>query len=80
MRIYCIKVPLKMFPFVFKTWGTMMLHRGVECPCLGLRHFVVVHGDKDTKTYNRWNELKTKFPSFDYVEHVSLADSSSDDD
>lgn len=63
-----------------QTWGTMMLHRGVECPCLGIRHFVVVHSDKDTKTYNKWNELKTKFTSFDYVEHVSLADSSSDDD
>ncbi|XP_033900308.3 interferon-induced helicase C domain-containing protein 1 isoform X1 [Acipenser ruthenus] len=61
-------------------WGTMMLHRGVECPCLGIRHFVVVHSDKDTKTYNKWNELKTKFTSFDYVEHVSLADSGSDDD
>ncbi|XP_041117899.1 interferon-induced helicase C domain-containing protein 1 isoform X2 [Polyodon spathula] len=63
-----------------QTWGTMMLHRGVECPCLGLKHFVVVHDDKDTKTYNKWNELKTKFTPFDYVEHVSIADSSSDDD
>ncbi|XP_066543336.1 interferon-induced helicase C domain-containing protein 1 [Amia ocellicauda] len=64
-----------------QTWGTMMLHRGIECPCLGIRNFVVSYNDKQKKTYSKWSELKIKFPSFDYADHVFLdADDSDDDD
>uniref|UniRef100_A0A6I8RVZ4 RNA helicase n=1 Tax=Xenopus tropicalis TaxID=8364 RepID=A0A6I8RVZ4_XENTR len=61
-----------------KTWGTTMVHKGIEVPCLQISKFVVKYDDKKmTKdTYNKWSELPIKFPSFTY----SLPDSDEDDD
>ncbi|XP_018091336.1 interferon-induced helicase C domain-containing protein 1 isoform X2 [Xenopus laevis] len=59
-----------------KTWGTMMVHKGIEVPCLQISNFVVKYDDKKmTKdTYNKWSELPIKFPVFKYA----LSDSDED--
>ncbi|KAJ8352230.1 hypothetical protein SKAU_G00237060 [Synaphobranchus kaupii] len=62
------------------TWGPMMLHRGIDCPCLNIKNFVVTYKDKP-KTYNKWSELAIRFPAFDYCKHAyRIADNSEDDD
>nr|XP_006636679.1 PREDICTED: interferon-induced helicase C domain-containing protein 1 [Lepisosteus oculatus] len=63
-----------------QAWGTMMVHRGIECPCLGIKNFVVSFEDKQKKTFSKWSELAIKFPSFDYTDHVFLDVDDSDDD
>ncbi|XP_043987484.1 interferon-induced helicase C domain-containing protein 1 isoform X1 [Gambusia affinis] len=63
-----------------QTWGSMMLYRGIELPCLHVKNFVV---DINTKKYSnctRWNDLPVKFPDFDYIEHASLMAQGSDDE
>ncbi|XP_061464617.1 interferon-induced helicase C domain-containing protein 1 isoform X2 [Rhineura floridana] len=60
-------------------WGTMMVHRGLDLPCLKIKNFVVFSNDKKTppkKIYKRWSELPVKFPPFNYADH----DISSDDE
>ncbi|XP_062313974.1 interferon-induced helicase C domain-containing protein 1 [Osmerus eperlanus] len=60
-------------------WGSMMLFRGIDCPCLHIKHFVVTF-DGRNKTYTKWSELTVKFPAFDYAEHASLVAHSSEED
>ena len=64
---------------LFQEWGSMMLFRGIDCPCLHIKHFVVTF-DGRNKTYTKWSELAIKFPAFDYAEHASLVAHSSEED
>uniref|UniRef100_A0A4W4HG59 RNA helicase n=1 Tax=Electrophorus electricus TaxID=8005 RepID=A0A4W4HG59_ELEEL len=47
-------------------WGSMMLYKSIECPCLHIKHFVVTYGSKK-KDFRKWNELAIRFPSFSYL-------------
>ncbi|XP_062972546.1 interferon-induced helicase C domain-containing protein 1 isoform X2 [Elgaria multicarinata webbii] len=62
-----------------QAWGNMMVHRGLDLPCLKIKNFVVVFKDKKNSSkniYNRWRELPIKFPPFRFEEQ----DVSSDED
>lgn len=52
-------------------WGSMMLYKSIECPCLHIKNFVVTYGSKK-KTFSKWSELPIKFPAFDYTLHADL--------
>uniref|UniRef100_A0A673K750 RNA helicase n=1 Tax=Sinocyclocheilus rhinocerous TaxID=307959 RepID=A0A673K750_9TELE len=52
-------------------WGSMMLYKSIECPCLHIKNFVVTYGSKK-KTFSKWSELPIKFPAFDYTQHADL--------
>ncbi|KAL4636208.1 interferon-induced helicase C domain-containing protein 1-like [Arapaima gigas] len=60
-------------------WGNMMRHRGIDCPCLNIKNFVISIDTKQ-KTYNKWKELAVQFPVFDYADHASLFAENSDSD
>ncbi|NXJ81973.1 IFIH1 protein, partial [Trogon melanurus] len=58
-----------------QAWGNMMVHRGLDLPCLKIRNFVVVFEDKKTKhIFKKWGELPVRFPSFDYAAHCPSSD------
>uniref|UniRef100_A0A7N8YHN4 RNA helicase n=1 Tax=Mastacembelus armatus TaxID=205130 RepID=A0A7N8YHN4_9TELE len=61
-------------------WGSIMSYRGVECPCLDVKNFVVTVSDKTISKFTKWSELPVKFPAFDYAEHARQMVESSDDD
>ncbi|XP_034742416.1 interferon-induced helicase C domain-containing protein 1 [Etheostoma cragini] len=62
-------------------WGSMMIYRGIECPCLHVKNFVVTFNGKKIGKCTKWSELAINFPAFDYAEHASrLADKSDDED
>ncbi|KAM9850762.1 interferon-induced helicase C domain-containing protein 1 [Aulostomus maculatus] len=61
-------------------WGSMMLYRGIECPCLHVKNFVVTIGEKKISKCTKWNELPVKFSEFDYLEHASRIAQSSDEE
>ncbi|GCB71300.1 hypothetical protein scyTo_0010971 [Scyliorhinus torazame] len=63
-EIYCKKCG--------QPWGTMMVHRGVNLPCLSIRNFVVIIDEKNTDrgTYKKWNEVPFRLPNFDYIKYV----------
>lgn len=52
-------------------WGSMMLYKSIECPCLHIKNFVVTYGSKK-KTFSKWSELPIRFPAFDYTQHADL--------
>ncbi|XP_020668240.3 interferon-induced helicase C domain-containing protein 1 isoform X3 [Pogona vitticeps] len=54
-----------------QTWGSMMVHRSLDLPCLKINNFVVEFRDRKTsnQTYKRWGELPIKFPAFNYADH-----------
>uniref|UniRef100_A0A4W5JW87 RNA helicase n=1 Tax=Hucho hucho TaxID=62062 RepID=A0A4W5JW87_9TELE len=61
-------------------WGSMMLYRGIECPCLHVKNFLVMYDEK-RKNINKWSELGIQLPAFDYAEHArSVAESSEDEE
>ncbi|RXN32014.1 interferon-induced helicase C domain-containing 1 [Labeo rohita] len=61
-------------------WGSMMLYKSIECPCLHIKNFVVTYGSKK-KTFSKWSELPIKFPAFDYTQHADLlAEDSEEED
>ncbi|KAM6985025.1 interferon-induced helicase C domain-containing protein 1 [Aplochiton taeniatus] len=62
-----------------KSWGSMMLYRGIECPCLHIKNFLVKLNEK-TKNYNKWSELAIQFPPFDYIEHARMVAQNSEDE
>ncbi|XP_076602471.1 interferon-induced helicase C domain-containing protein 1 [Chaetodon auriga] len=63
-----------------RNWGTMMFYRGIECPCLHVKNFVVtLNGGKLSKC-TKWSELAVKFSAFDYAEHAGRVAESSDDE
>lgn len=58
----------------------MMLYRGIECPCLHVKNFLVTYDEK-RKNINKWSELGIQLPAFDYAEHArSVAESSEDEE
>ncbi|XP_054642059.1 interferon-induced helicase C domain-containing protein 1 isoform X2 [Dunckerocampus dactyliophorus] len=62
-------------------WGTMMVYRGIECPCLHVKNFVVTIKEKNISSYTKWSELAIVFPAFDYVQHAPcLAQMSHDEE
>ncbi|XP_074551176.1 interferon-induced helicase C domain-containing protein 1 isoform X2 [Halichoeres trimaculatus] len=63
-----------------RRWGSMMLYKGIQCPCLHVKNFLVtVNGKKITKC-TQWKDLPVKFSPFDYAEHANQVVSSSDDE
>lgn len=56
---------------VLQKWGTMMMYRGIPCPCLNVKNFVVTIKEKKFSNYTKWRELPTKFQAFDYIEHAN---------
>nr|XP_023678448.1 interferon-induced helicase C domain-containing protein 1 [Paramormyrops kingsleyae] len=61
------------------TWGSMMLYRGIDCPCLHIKHFTVKLGDRQ-RVFHNWREVAVSFPAFDYAEHAHLVAGDSDSD
>ncbi|XP_040912388.1 interferon-induced helicase C domain-containing protein 1 isoform X2 [Toxotes jaculatrix] len=61
-------------------WGSMMMYRGIELPCLHVKNFVVTFNGKKISKCTKWNELAVKFAAFDYAEHASRVAESSDDE
>ncbi|NWW40173.1 IFIH1 protein, partial [Panurus biarmicus] len=59
-----------------QAWGNMMVHRGLDLPCLKIRNFVVVFAGKKTtkQIFKKWGDLPIRFPSFDYAAHCLLSD------
>ncbi|NWX98149.1 IFIH1 protein, partial [Nothoprocta ornata] len=59
-----------------QAWGNMMVHRGLDMPCLKIKNFVVVfEGKKTTKDiFKKWGELPVRFPVFDYAGHCPSSD------
>ncbi|XP_054418315.1 interferon-induced helicase C domain-containing protein 1 isoform X2 [Pteronotus mesoamericanus] len=58
-----------------QAWGTMMVHRGLDLPCLKIKNFVVVFENNSTKKqYKKWVELPITFPDLDYSEYCLLSD------
>uniref|UniRef100_A0A4W4HNK9 RNA helicase n=1 Tax=Electrophorus electricus TaxID=8005 RepID=A0A4W4HNK9_ELEEL len=60
-------------------WGSMMLYKSIECPCLHIKHFVVTYGSKK-KDFRKWNELAIRFPSFSYLQHAEHIANNSDEE
>lgn len=59
----------------------MMPHRGIQCPSLHVKNFVVMISGEPIPTCQQWADLPVKFSAFDYIEHASrLVDSSDDED
>nr|AOV82292.1 melanoma differentiation associated protein-5 [Lates calcarifer] len=61
-------------------WGSMMVHRGIECPCLHVKNFVVTFNGKKISKCTKWSELAVRFSAFDYAEHANRVVDSSDDE
>ncbi|NXK58146.1 IFIH1 protein, partial [Sylvietta virens] len=59
-----------------QAWGNMMVHRGLDLPCLKIRNFVVVFAGKKTtkQIFKKWGDLPIRFPSFDYAAHCPSSD------
>uniref|UniRef100_A0A665TMC8 RNA helicase n=1 Tax=Echeneis naucrates TaxID=173247 RepID=A0A665TMC8_ECHNA len=61
-------------------WGSMMMYRSIECPCLHVKNFVVTINEKKIGKCTKWSELPVRFSPFDYAEHARRVAQSSDDD
>ncbi|XP_073927062.1 interferon-induced helicase C domain-containing protein 1 [Castor canadensis] len=58
-----------------QAWGTMMVHRGLDLPCLKIKNFVVVFKNNSAKKqYKKWVELPITFPDLDYSEYYMFSD------
>ncbi|ELW47101.1 Interferon-induced helicase C domain-containing protein 1 [Tupaia chinensis] len=57
-----------------QAWGTMMVHKGLDLPCLKIRNFVVVFQDNSKKQYKKWVELPITFPKLDYSQYCLFSD------
>lgn len=65
---------------LLQTWGSMMVYRGIECPCLHVKNFLVTIDGKKNK-FAKWRELPINFPAFDYAEQAfRFAEASDDED
>uniref|UniRef100_A0A6Q2YEN7 RNA helicase n=1 Tax=Esox lucius TaxID=8010 RepID=A0A6Q2YEN7_ESOLU len=61
-------------------WGSLMLYRSIECPCLDVKNLLVTYDEKK-KNIKKWNELTIQFPAFDYAEYArNMAESSEDEE
>uniref|UniRef100_A0A8D3ALV0 RNA helicase n=1 Tax=Scophthalmus maximus TaxID=52904 RepID=A0A8D3ALV0_SCOMX len=61
-------------------WGAMMLYRGIECPCLHVKNFVVTLSGKKIAKCTEWKKLAVRFSAFDYAEYASNMTESSDEE
>ncbi|KAM7407510.1 hypothetical protein PAMA_003301 [Pampus argenteus] len=61
-------------------WGSMMLYRGIEIPCLHVKNFVVALSGKKISKCTKWSDLAVNFSAFDYAEHASQVVEDSDED
>ncbi|XP_040056601.2 interferon-induced helicase C domain-containing protein 1 [Gasterosteus aculeatus] len=61
-------------------WGSMMLYRGIDCPSLHVKNFVVTFNEKKISKCTKWGDLPIRFPVFDYAEQASRVAESSDDE
>lgn len=53
----------------------MMVHKGLDFPCLKIKNFVVVFkNNSPKKQYKKWVELPITFPDLDYSEYCLLSD------
>ncbi|XP_037705461.1 interferon-induced helicase C domain-containing protein 1 isoform X2 [Choloepus didactylus] len=58
-----------------QAWGTMMVHKGLDLPCLKIKNFVVVFkNNSPKKQYKKWVELPITFPDLDYSEYCLFSD------
>ncbi|XP_010205233.2 interferon-induced helicase C domain-containing protein 1 isoform X1 [Colius striatus] len=59
-----------------QAWGNMMVHQGLDLPCLKIKNFVVVFEHKKTRKdiFKKWGDLPIKFPSLDYAAHCPSSD------
>ncbi|XP_077010130.1 interferon-induced helicase C domain-containing protein 1 [Tamandua tetradactyla] len=58
-----------------QAWGTMMVHKGLDLPCLKIKNFVVVFkNNSPKKQYKKWVELPITFPNLDYSEYCLFSD------
>ncbi|XP_003921978.3 interferon-induced helicase C domain-containing protein 1 [Saimiri boliviensis] len=58
-----------------QAWGIMMVHKGLDLPCLLIRNFVVDFKNNSTREeYKKWIELPITFPDLDYAEHCLFSD------
>ncbi|KAM7104938.1 interferon-induced helicase C domain-containing protein 1 [Molossus nigricans] len=58
-----------------QAWGTMMVHKGLDLPCLKIKNFVVFFKSNATKKqYKQWVELPITFPALDYSEYCLFSD------
>ncbi|XP_027968937.1 interferon-induced helicase C domain-containing protein 1 isoform X2 [Eumetopias jubatus] len=56
-------------------WGTMMVHKGLDLPCLKIKNFVVVFkNNTPKKQYKKWVELPITFPDLDYSQYCLCSD------
>lgn len=58
----------------------MMLYRGIDCPSLHVKNFVVTFNEKKMSKCTKWGDLPIRFPVFDYAEQASRVAESSDDE
>lgn len=58
----------------------MMYFRGIQCPSLHVKNFVVAISGKNMLKCSQWNDLPAKFSAFDYVWHASQLVESSDEE
>lgn len=60
---------------VLQAWGTMMVHKGLDLPCLKIKNFVVIFKNNTSKKqYKKWVELPIAFPDLDYSEYCLFSD------
>ncbi|XP_051022089.1 interferon-induced helicase C domain-containing protein 1 [Acomys russatus] len=58
-----------------QAWGTMMVHKGLDLPCLKIRNFVVdFKNNSPKKQYKKWMELPIRFPDLDCSEYCLYSD------
>ncbi|XP_066882285.1 interferon-induced helicase C domain-containing protein 1 isoform X2 [Kogia breviceps] len=58
-----------------QAWGTMMVHKGLDLPCLKIKNFVVVFKNNlPNKQYQKWVELPMIFPDLNYSEYCLFSD------
>lgn len=58
----------------------MMHYRGIQCPCLHVKNFVVTINGKKIPKCPQWADLPVNFSAFDYAEHAGKLVESSDDE
>uniref|UniRef100_A0A674MEM0 RNA helicase n=1 Tax=Takifugu rubripes TaxID=31033 RepID=A0A674MEM0_TAKRU len=48
-------------------WGSMMYFRGIQCPSLHVKNFVVAISGKNMPKCSKWTDVPARFSAFDYV-------------
>lgn len=74
----CFVTSFLFFLVWLQRWGSLMLYKSIECPCLHIKNFVVTYNSKK-KVFSKWNELAIRFPAFDYAHYVVTHNSDDDE-